>query len=357
MRKFLLASATASALLSTAHSATIRIPDDYATIQQGVDAAASGDTVLVAPGTYTGPSGSGDCVVMNKGVSLLSEGGAALTRIDGEGTRRVLTSSTTGTRVIQGFTITGGSATLGAGLKFYQGNWTVTDCVIEGNAAAQTGGAIYGDWGSRATVQDNVIVNNSAPGTAGCYFDMGTVDFISNVVTDNNPGYGIGATVFYGTMNLADCVVINNGAGLGVSSQCEEPINISRCTFAGSWLAIDNGGSCYFTIDRTIIAGAIWQHVFWPWCEAGFEFDHCIQYGGGITPDPDLIVIWNQPNPGLDPLFCDLVGGDATVSASSPCLPANNSWGVQVGALGQGCLGPVSLEQESWGAIKARYRR
>ena len=49
------------------------------------------------------------------------------------------------------------------------------------------------------------------------------------------------------------------------------------------------------------------------------------------------------------------LGGDYTLSQSSPCLPANNSWGVQVGVYGQGC-GSVSLEQESWGKIKTRYR-
>ena len=33
-------------------SKTIRVPGDYPTIQQAIDASINGDTVLVAPGTY-----------------------------------------------------------------------------------------------------------------------------------------------------------------------------------------------------------------------------------------------------------------------------------------------------------------
>jgi hypothetical protein len=59
-----------------------------------------------------------------------------------------------------------------------------------------------------------------------------------------------------------------------------------------------------------------------------------------------------------DPFFCDPDNGDFTLSAQSPCLPGNHPDGVDcglIGAFGQGC-GPVSVEQETWAVIKARYR-
>jgi len=39
--------------ISTAKSATIYVPDDYPTIQGAVNAANSGDTIIVRDGTYT----------------------------------------------------------------------------------------------------------------------------------------------------------------------------------------------------------------------------------------------------------------------------------------------------------------
>jgi parallel beta-helix repeat protein len=48
-------------------SGTIRVPQDYATIQKAVDAAGDGDTIVVGPGTY-----SGGIVISGKSITLIS---------------------------------------------------------------------------------------------------------------------------------------------------------------------------------------------------------------------------------------------------------------------------------------------
>ncbi len=56
----------------------INVPDDYSTIQEAIDAASAGDTVLVAPGTYV------ESIRMKPGVTIQGSG-ADVTTIQGDG--------------------------------------------------------------------------------------------------------------------------------------------------------------------------------------------------------------------------------------------------------------------------------
>ena len=67
----------------SASATIINVPDDYPTIQQGIDASTDGDTVLVAPGNYSG-EGNRDISTGGKAITVLSEQGAENTIIDCE---------------------------------------------------------------------------------------------------------------------------------------------------------------------------------------------------------------------------------------------------------------------------------
>ena len=66
--------------LSTS-SATIRVPADYSTIQGAIDAARTGDVIVVSAGTYTS-SGNWDIDFRGKAIAVCSADGAASTIID-----------------------------------------------------------------------------------------------------------------------------------------------------------------------------------------------------------------------------------------------------------------------------------
>ena len=83
MRLLTLLCVSAFVLPLPACSATIRVATDQPTIQAGINAAIPGDTVLVAPGTYTG-MGNKELDLKGKAIVLRSEGGAASTIIDCE---------------------------------------------------------------------------------------------------------------------------------------------------------------------------------------------------------------------------------------------------------------------------------
>ena len=94
----------------SAQAAMIRVPGDYPTIQAGIDAAADGDTVLVADGIYTG-AGNKNLDFKGKAITVSAENGAESTIIDCEGAGRgfYFHSRETSESVVSGFTIKNGS--------------------------------------------------------------------------------------------------------------------------------------------------------------------------------------------------------------------------------------------------------
>ncbi|MDP6601731.1 MAG: right-handed parallel beta-helix repeat-containing protein, partial [Phycisphaerales bacterium] len=142
-------------------------PADFSSIQDAVDAASSGDVILVAPGTYTS---TGDEVVKTPGkaITLRATGTPEETILDGEGARRVVRCSSEegADTIIEGFTITGGfNDNFGGGIYCSSNsNPTITDCTISGNTATGTysrGGGIYCD-SSSPTISGCTILDNTA---------------------------------------------------------------------------------------------------------------------------------------------------------------------------------------------------
>lgn len=109
--------------------------DPVCTIADGIALAATGDTVHIAPGTYF------ERILVPHDLTLVGTGGEAVTTVDAGGTASVLTIPAGVDVTVEGLTLTGGSAPLGAG-ALVRGALTLRNSTISGNTAARYGGGI-----------------------------------------------------------------------------------------------------------------------------------------------------------------------------------------------------------------------
>jgi pectin methylesterase-like acyl-CoA thioesterase len=119
----------------------IQVPGDHATIQSAIDAATPGDEILVAPGSY-----AETIDFKGKAIALRSNAGSELTVIDGSGLNQSVVRCGIGEgpdTVLQGFTIAGGSAVFGGGMRNEGSSPTVLDGIFKGNSAT--------DWAAECT--------------------------------------------------------------------------------------------------------------------------------------------------------------------------------------------------------------
>lgn len=167
---------------------------DFGDIQSAIDQASNGDTIMVAPGTYTG-TGSGP-VVDFKAKSLVIEGSHGLNKtvIDAENVRvGVRCQNTPEPSTLIGFTIRRGSAQLfnGGGLDVDSCTMGVVSCLFEDNHAYNGAGAYATDSlvvFSGCTFRDNLATSNGG----GIGITNSSVYVVSSTIRDNSATWGGG---------------------------------------------------------------------------------------------------------------------------------------------------------------------
>jgi len=156
MRK-LSAAILVSAMTATGgRAAVLQVPGDYPAVQSAIDAASDGDEVRVGPGTYAErlDFGGKAIAVIGSGPASILDGGAGgtvVTFASGEGPGSIIDS----------FTITGGEAPTGGGVRIADASPTVRRNVIVANAAATRGSGIYVEGAAAAPhIHNNLVMYN-----------------------------------------------------------------------------------------------------------------------------------------------------------------------------------------------------
>jgi hypothetical protein len=208
-------------LFIPASATIINIPDDQFTIQAGINASTSGDTVRVAPGNYVeNINFNGRNIVV--GSWFLDDGDPSYissTRIDGSGAPVTVVIFQNGedvTAVIAGFTIQNGHYDYGGGIRCDDSDPTISNNIIIDDSSSY-GGGIY-CIGSNPTIINNTITQNSAVSNGGGIFCYDSSPQITN-------------TIFWG--NTAP-----NGPQIYPQSS-SSPV-ITYCDVQGGWTGVGN---------------------------------------------------------------------------------------------------------------------
>ncbi len=341
--------------------------DPFCQIQDGLNAAADGDTVLVSSGTYreTGLDFRG------RVIHLVSRDGASTSVIDAELSSAAAVGFLSGEgpgSILEGFTITrayvavgctDSSPTLRKNIISGNGVCACTDigpaaaaisllrssATISGNLIAWNATRAIAFEDSRPQIWGNRIEGNGVPscdpsGGGGIYFAHSQPVIVNNVLRFNfAPGYdgdscggggfapvpGLGGAIccFDSSPLIAGNLMVENsathGAGLYLGFGTRAVLSLNTLTRNS---AQGTGGALFCEAGTNVVLSS---SVLW---SDSASLDPEIHDLSGVLVATDCDVQGGWPGGGnidLDPIFVDADGEDYRLQISSPCIDAGDA--------------------------------
>jgi len=309
----------------------------FETIQEGIDVAVHGDTVIAEQGTYYENIRFLGKNIVLRSTNPLDSAVVSNTVMDGNESGPVIAFSGTEeeTCTLSGFTIRNGKASTGGGID--GGEWdkptraTIRNNVIAGNWARTGGGLAH----CHGLIRDNLISGNQGGGLAYC---DGIIE--KNKITGNS---------VQGGLFNCDGLIQNNlisgnsaaeawGGGLGgCNGTIQNNLISGNAAWSGGGLSecegtilnntiVDNSGEEY-NGGVGLCHGAIRNCIIWGNTAAGLES----QVESSNTPSFSCVQGWDEGGVGNvngEPLFIDSPRGNYRLEPDSPCVNAgvNGYW-------------------------------
>jgi hypothetical protein len=338
----------ASVFLTSAGAAVVYVPDDYTSVQEAIDAAVDGDTVMVGPGTYRE-----NIQIKDKKLTLVSTQGPETTIIDGGGMGSVVSLERGGSgTLLEGFTLTNGAAARGGGIYIYWSSLVVRNCIIADNTATSHGGGVSVQTYAGFTAYDSVIRDNHAENGGGVAVQTGGL-FIHRTKILNNRADNFGgaflSTGWVSNPNLHDSVIAGNSARYGGAFYSSGYATDARATNSviernvaelGAPFYTGSGGG-FYSRNSTVANNTATVEGGGGYAEAGTGYigavNSVIYHNSGppvLLMDPeDAFITYSDieggyPGEGYidsDPSFVDLSSGDYRLGGGSACIDSGTS--------------------------------
>jgi len=321
------------------------VPEDYASVEEALDAIANGYTIDIGPGMFTehlDPLGK---------QTTLQGAGAGITWLDGARNGTVFTSTNGGTVYFRDLTVSGGFGAQGGGFYVEDGAIDLERVHVQDNEAARGAGLYLAN--ADVLLREVRVVDNDSGGRAGgLYIGPSTVLNGTQLLIAGNGAWGAQgggaeverAAVSLSNIVLSDNVASTNGGGLAVTGATDNRSSVVLTHITATFnTAYQRGAMMDLTYTQTVLLNSIVYgntgsqaiaantssngqayEQSWTWLDANIPGNYT-----GLSPFPDAADGNISQNPFLVSVSpdADWTNDVWTLTPSSPAIDQGDPFG------------------------------